>query len=60
MWLNFIVGGVLFVIIEYVVNKLKNPSLGALISMIPIGYISIFIIDKRIINRYVNNYKSLK
>jgi len=55
MWINFIVGGLLFVIIEYVVNKLQNPSLGAVISMIPIGYISIFIIDKSIINKYVKN-----
>jgi hypothetical protein len=55
MWLNFIVGGFLFVIIEYVVNTLNSPVLGALISMIPIGYLSVFIIDKSIINKYVKN-----
>jgi hypothetical protein len=34
---SFIFGGVLFTIINLVVNKLNNSALGALISMIPIG-----------------------
>ena len=41
----FLVGGILFVLIDYVVNNLNDTSLGALISMIPIGFLSTLIIN---------------
>ena len=55
MIINFFLGGSIFTLIEYIVNHIQNPALAAIISMIPIGYLSIFIIDKRYIKRYVKN-----
>lgn len=55
MILSFIIGGILFMIIDYVVNKLDNPALGALISMVPIGFLSVFIVKKQNVLLYVKN-----
>jgi len=55
MILSFFIGGSLFTIIELVVNRFDNTALGALISMIPIGFLTTFIIKKSNILNYVRN-----
>ena len=56
MILTFILGGLLFSIIHFVVNTLKNAALGAMISMIPIGFLSTYIIKNRnLLLQYVRN-----
>lgn len=55
MLFNFLLGGILFTIIDIVVNRFDNAKLGAIISMVPIGYLSIFIINKKYIDQYVRN-----
>ena len=55
MILSFFIGGSLFTIIELVVNRFDNAALGALISMIPIGFLTTFIIKKSNIVNYVRN-----
>ena len=56
MLYSFLLGGILFSLINYVVNKLNNTALGAIISMIPIGFLTIFIIkNKKILKQYVRN-----
>ena len=55
MILSFLIGGSLFTIIELVVNRFENNALGALISMIPIGFLTTFIIKKTNIVNYVRN-----
>lgn len=56
MILNFILGGLLFSIIHFVVNTLNNTSLGAMISMIPIGFLSTYIIkDRNLLLQYIRN-----
>lgn len=55
MILSFFIGGSLFTIIELVVNRFDNTALGALISMIPIGFLTTFIIKKSNIVNYVKN-----
>jgi hypothetical protein len=47
MLYNFLFGGVIFTLIEYIVNKLDNPALGSVISMIPIGFLAAFLIKSR-------------
>ena len=60
MLYNFLFGGIVFSIIEYIVNYIKNPALAAIISMIPIGYISIFLIsNNKIIQNYIKNIISV-
>ena len=56
MIFNFLFGGLIFIIIEYIVNILENPALGAIISMIPIGYMTTFLIKKRsVMVNYIKN-----
>lgn len=56
MILNFILGGLLFSIIHFVVNTLNNTALGAMISMIPIGFLSTYIIkDRDLLLQYIRN-----
>ena len=56
MILNFILGGLLFSIIHFVVNTLNNTALGAMISMVPIGFLSTYIIDNRnLLIQYIRN-----
>lgn len=56
MILNFILGGLLFSIIHFVVNTLNNTSLGAMISMVPIGFLSTYIIKNRdLMLQYIRN-----
>jgi len=55
MIISFLIGGSLFTIIELVVNRFDNTALGALISMIPIGFLTTFIIKKSNIVNYVRN-----
>lgn len=56
MILNFILGGLLFSIIHFVVNTLNNAALGAMISMIPIGFLSTYIIkDRNLLLQYIRN-----
>lgn len=56
MILTFILGGLLFSIIHFVVNTLKNAALGAMISMIPIGFLSTYIIKNRnLLLQYIRN-----
>lgn len=56
MILNFILGGLLFSIIHFVVNTLNNTALGAMISMVPIGFLSTYIIkDRNLILQYIRN-----
>ena len=44
---NFLFGGFIFALIEYIINKIDNPTLASIISMIPIGYLTTFLIKKR-------------
>jgi uncharacterized membrane protein YozB (DUF420 family) len=44
---NFLFGGCIFALIEYIVNKLEDAALAAVISMIPIGFLSAFLIRNR-------------
>ena len=56
MIINFLFGGIIFSLIEYIVNKLENPGLGSIISMIPIGYLTTYLIKKRsVVKIYVKN-----
>jgi hypothetical protein len=53
---NFLFGGFIFVLIEYIINKINNPSLASIISMIPIGYLTTFLIKKRTtLTEYIRN-----
>lgn len=53
---NFFFGGFIFVLIEYIINKIENPTLASIISMIPIGYLTTFLIKKRTtLNEYIKN-----
>ena len=55
MILSFFIGGILFSVIEIVVNRFDNTALGALISMIPIGFLTTFIIKKSNMVNYIRN-----
>ena len=46
---NFLFGGFIFAFIEYIINKIDNPELASVISMIPIGYLTTFLIKKNLI-----------
>ena len=51
--LNFLLGGILFLSIDYCANNLKNPDLSALLSLLPISLICGYIIyDKSILKRH--------
>ena len=53
---NFLFGGCVFALIEYLINKINNPTLASIISMIPIGYLTTFLIKKRsTLNDYIKN-----
>ena len=53
---NFLFGGFVFALIEYIINKIENPELASVISMIPIGYLTTFLIKKRsILTGYIKN-----
>lgn len=53
---NFLFGGFIFAIIEYIINKIDNPELASVISMIPIGYLTTFLIKKRsVLTGYIKN-----
>ena len=50
---NFLLGGILFLSIDYCANNLKNPDLSALLSLLPISLICGYIIyDKSILKRH--------
>ena len=46
LFFNFILGGILFSLIYYVANVIEDPSLSAVIALLPIAIISGFIINK--------------
>ena len=51
--LNFLLGGILFLSIDYCANNLKNPDLSALLSLLPISLICGYIIyDTEILKRH--------
>ena len=53
---NFFIGGFIFSLIEYIINKINNPTLASIISMIPIGYMTTFLIKKRnTLTQYIMN-----
>jgi hypothetical protein len=53
---NFLLGGFIFALIEYIINKIDNPTLASIISMIPIGYLTTFLIKKRTtLTDYIRN-----
>lgn len=53
---NFLVGGFIFALIEYIINYIENPTLASIISMIPIGYLTTFLIKKRsTLTDYIKN-----
>ena len=53
---NFLFGGFIFALIEYIINKINNPALASIISMIPIGYLTTFLIKKRsTLTDYIKN-----
>ena len=53
---NFLFGGFIFALIEYIINKIDNPTLASIISMIPIGYLTTFLIKKRnVLTSYIKN-----
>ena len=53
---NFLFGGFTFALIEYIINKIDNPTLASIISMIPIGYLTTFLIKKRTtLTDYIRN-----
>ena len=53
---NFLFGGFIFALIEYIINKIENPALASIISMIPIGYLTTFLIKKRsTLTNYMKN-----
>ena len=41
---NFLLGGVIFLTIDYCANELKNPDISALVSIVPISLICSYII----------------
>ena len=54
--INFITGGVLFSLIYYTANILKNPSLSAIIALLPIGIICCYIIkSEKLTKQYLEN-----
>jgi len=53
---NFLFGGFVFALIEYIINNINNPELASVISMIPIGYLTTFLIKKRdVLTGYIKN-----
>ena len=51
--LNFLLGGILFLSIDYCANNLKNPDLSAIVSLLPISLICGYIIyDKSMLQRH--------
>ena len=56
MLYNFLIGGFIFSLIEYIVNQLNDPAMAAVVSMIPIGFLSAFLITRReIMVEYTKN-----
>ena len=56
MLYNFLIGGFIFSLIEYIVNQLNDPAMAAVVSMIPIGFLSAFLITRReIMLEYTKN-----
>ena len=56
MLYNFLIGGFIFTLIEYIVNQLNDPAMAAVVSMIPIGFLSAFLITRReIMVEYTKN-----
>ena len=54
--LIFLLGGFLFTGVYYLSNTLKNPALAALLSLIPIGVISAYLVkNKKVFNMYAKN-----
>ena len=60
MLYNFLFGGFIFALIEYIVNKLEDPALAAVISMIPIGFLSAFLIKNSRISIDIDTYQDYK
>ena len=51
--LNFLLGGTLFITIDYCANELENPDLSALVSLIPISLICGYVIyDLKLLKRH--------
>ena len=56
MFNHFLFGGIIFSLISYTSNILKNPALSAIASLLPISIISCYIIkDKHILLKHCNN-----
>ena len=50
---NFLLGGILFLSIDYCANTLRNPDISALVSLLPISLICGYIIyDTEILKRH--------
>ena len=50
---NFLLGGILFLTIDYCSNTLKNPDISAIVSLLPISLICGYIIyDTKILKRH--------
>ena len=55
-FLIFLFGGILFYIIYVVANKIKNPGLAAIISILPISLICCyFITTPKVLTNYLNS-----
>uniref|UniRef100_A0A6C0F6N9 DUF3147 domain-containing protein n=1 Tax=viral metagenome TaxID=1070528 RepID=A0A6C0F6N9_9ZZZZ len=53
---HFLLGGILFSLISYTSNILKNPALSAIVALLPISIISCYIIqDKHLLLKHCNN-----
>ena len=56
LFVNFIIGGILFSLICYTANILENPSLSAIIALAPISIICCYTIkSEKITKQYLEN-----
>jgi len=54
---SFLYGGILLSLINYVSNNLKNPALASIIAAIPIGLMSLYLLEEgAICNCFSRNY----
>ena len=54
--ITFLISGTVFTMVKYTVTELNNPALAAVFAGIPIGLISIYLIEKDKCAEYTHNY----
>lgn len=55
-WIEFSIGGVLFALIKYLSENVSDVRISSIVAAVPIGLISVLIIDKRSVKDYSYSY----